>query len=214
MSDTAAVFGAALAGAVVGGAATGIGSYFVGQTDRRHAARVSLYLDLLLELRVAPPWVRGDSGKRSRTDVTHDIVRIANVAGGRAVGLATAVREAVEARDRPSSDEEREAALSAPARSPERVIDRTAEAEACKRAIDNFDTWLERKVRAVRSLLAAEPLRPQMTRPPCGTPKASHRRGQPASADRMEEAVQRHGVECTRRLRRAHFSRDLGAGSS
>jgi hypothetical protein len=66
MSATAAVFGAALAGAVVGGVATGIGSYFVGRTQRRHDARVSLYIDLLPELSKAPYWQRSDGERRSK----------------------------------------------------------------------------------------------------------------------------------------------------
>jgi hypothetical protein len=147
MSDTAAVFGAALAGAVVGGAATGVGSYFVGRTQRRHEARVSLYLDLLPALRTAPSRQRSVEPERTRMAVTHDVVRIANVAGGRAVGLAKALDAAVEALDRPATDEQRAAALAADPMSPERFIDRSVDRETLDRAIDDFDAWLERKAK-------------------------------------------------------------------
>jgi hypothetical protein len=49
--------------------------------------------------------------------------------------------------DRPSTDEERDAALSAPPGSPKRIIDRTAEKESFDRAIAKFEVWLERKVK-------------------------------------------------------------------
>ena len=140
------VLGAALAGAVVGGAATGVGSYLVGRTQRRHDAQVSLYLDLLPELRTASnrPMLHND--RRTRGAVSQDIVRIATVAGSRAITLARSVDEAVTARERPVTNEEREAARPVGAGSA-KVIDRKAEQEALERAISNLDAWLERKIK-------------------------------------------------------------------
>jgi hypothetical protein len=147
VSDTGAVLAAALAGAVVGGAATTAGSYLVGRTQRRHGARVTLYLDLLPELRTAKPSSPRSSGDQpSRGAVSHDLVRVANVAGGRSISLARSVDDAVKARDRPVTDEERAAAPSVGVGSGKR-IDREAEQAALDKAIGDLDGWLERKIK-------------------------------------------------------------------
>ena len=141
------VLGAALAGAVVGGAATGVGSYMVGRTQRRHDARVSLYLDLLPELRTESnrPTHSHDDGRTSDA-ISLEIGRISTVAGSRAITLARSVHEAMIARERPLTKEELEAARPIGAGSMKR-IDRSAEWEALEGAISNFDVWLERKIK-------------------------------------------------------------------
>jgi hypothetical protein len=148
MSDTAAVVGAALAGAVVGGAATGVGAYFVGRTQRRHDARVNLYLDLLPELKTSrtSSFRMGGDGGRSKTAITHEIVRVANVAGGRAISFARALSAAVEAIERPFTDAELKAAPSVGAGSMKR-IDRSSEKESLDRAVADLNAWLERKLK-------------------------------------------------------------------
>lgn len=87
MADSAWIaFGAALGGALVGGAATALGSFLVGRNERRHAVWAKLYLELLREFETASPPDRRpmfSDNRRSQREVMAEIRRTADL-GGRA----------------------------------------------------------------------------------------------------------------------------------
>jgi hypothetical protein len=145
MSDATVVFGAALAGAVVGSTVSGAATYLGGRTERQNSARAVLYRDLLPELRRAPISARTDAPERTKSVIAHDVVRNATLAGGRAFTLAVAVQDKVEARAQPSTPEEMETAPTIGAGTARR-IDRSAESADLEAAIGTFEAWLGRKL--------------------------------------------------------------------
>jgi hypothetical protein len=131
MADTAWVaFGAAMAGAVIGSAATAVAAYAASATERRHNARAKIYLELLPEFRVAGP--------PNASNVLDEIVRTAVVSGPRCIRRALNMRRAFDRMERPQAASD--PVLTSPGGT--EYVDRRAEREELDQVIAELDAWL------------------------------------------------------------------------
>lgn len=155
MADTAVVaLGSAVFGALVGGAATAVGTYYVGASERRHSARTGIYLVILPEYRNAPAFtIKPSGGIRTKQGVLDDLLRSAVVAGKDCYRRAAEVQVAHERRY-PELGMDVDPSDPVPD-----DPDQDVKQRALDEAVDELDRWLAKKLRYAARFPALTALR-------------------------------------------------------